>query len=77
MQQYLLKIREFSSLQLRYSAYHPNRIDENDKKNFERIMKLHPRFPEVILAFKEEPDAYDNFIAMVSFFELVITAYMH
>jgi len=48
-------------------TYHPNRIDENDKKNYDRIMKLHPRFPESILAFKEDPDAYDNFVAMVSF----------
>ena len=31
-------------------------------------MKLHPRFPELILAFKQDPDAYDNFVVMVSFF---------
>ena len=30
-------------------------------------MKLNPRFPELILAFKEDPDTYDNFVAMVSF----------
>lgn len=45
----------------------PYRIDENDQKNFDRIMKLHPHFPELILAFKEHPDAYNNFVAMVSF----------
>jgi len=39
-------------------------------------MKFHPRFPEVILGFKEDPDAYDNFLAMVHFFKL-IDAYMH
>lgn len=33
-------------------------------------MKFHPRFPEVIRGFKEDPDAYDNFVAMVCFFEL-------
>ena len=38
-------------------------------------MKLHPRFPELIMAFKEDPDAYDNFVAMVSFFAFM-TAYM-
>jgi len=38
-------------------------------------MKFHPRFPEVILGFKD-PDAYDNFLAMVRFFKL-IDAYMH
>lgn len=48
-------------------ALTPYRIDENDQKNFDRIMKLHPRFPELILAFKEDPDAYENFISMVSF----------
>ena len=26
-------------------------------------MKLHPQFPELIMAFKEDPDAYDNFAA--------------
>jgi hypothetical protein len=39
-------------------------------------MKLHPRFPEVIMGFKEDPDAYDNFVSMVRFFELN-GAYMH
>jgi hypothetical protein len=57
----------FFSLEHDICTYHPDRIDENDKKNFDRIMKLHPRFPELILAFKEDPDAYDNFVAMVSF----------
>jgi len=63
------------SLEHEIWTYHPDRIDENDKRNFDRIMKLHPRFPELILAFKEDPDAYDNFIAMVSFFALM-AAYM-
>lgn len=49
------------------TAYCPKRIDENDQKNFDRIMKLHPHFPDLILAFKEDPDAYENFVAMVSF----------
>jgi len=39
-------------------------------------MKFHPRFPELILGFKDDPDAYDNFVVMVRFFEL-IGAYMH
>jgi hypothetical protein len=67
VQHYLVKMSAFSSLELNICTYHPNRIDENDKKNFDRIMELHPRFPELIMAFKEEPDAYDNFVAMVSF----------
>ena len=29
---------------------------------------MHPHFPELIAAFKDEPEAYDNFIAIVSFF---------
>ena len=48
-------------------TYYTNRIDENDKKNFDRILKLHPHFPALILAFNEDPDAYDNFVTMVSF----------
>ena len=39
-------------------------------------MQLHPCFQEVILGFKEDPDAYDNFVVMVCFFELNC-AYMH
>lgn len=39
-------------------------------------MKFHPCFPEVIMGFKEDPDAYDNFIVMVHFFEFIGT-YMH
>ena len=34
-------------------------------------MKFHPRFPEVILGFKEDPDAYDNFVIIVCFFEWI------
>ena len=39
-------------------------------------MKFHPRFPEVIMGFKEDPDAYDNFVAMVCFFFELNGAYM-
>jgi len=43
---------------------------------------MHPHFPELIAAFKEEPDAYDSFIAIVRsvFFmqySLIICAYTH
>jgi len=41
------------------------RIDEMDLENFNRILKMHPHFPELILAFKQEPDAYDSFVAIV------------
>ena len=57
----------FFDTELNICAYKLNRIDENDKKNFDQIIKLNPQFPELILAFKEDPDAYDNFVAMVSF----------
>lgn len=64
---YLVKMSAFLLQELSICAYKLTRVDENDKKNFDRIMKLHPRFPELIMAFKEDPDAYDNFVAMVSF----------
>ena len=41
---------------------------------------MHPHFPELIAAFKDEPEAYDNFIAIVCFFFLnssVICAYIY
>ena len=44
-----------------------SRVDEIDIENFNRILKMHPHFPELIAAFKEEPDAYDTFIAVVRF----------
>lgn len=28
-------------------------------------MKMHPHLPELIAAFKEEPDAYENFVTIV------------
>lgn len=67
VQHYLAKMSAFVDTELNICAYKLNRIDENDKKNFDRIMKLDPRFPKLILAFKEDPDAYDNFVVMVSF----------
>ena len=47
-----------------------SRVDEIDAENFNRIMKMHPHFPELIAAFKEEPDAYDSFIATIRSFLL-------
>ena len=37
---------------------------------------MHPHFPELIGAFKEEPEAYINFIAIVCYFFLVFFIYM-
>jgi hypothetical protein len=42
-----------------------SRVDEIDAKKFNRIMKMHPHFPELITVFKEEPDAHDSFIAII------------
>ena len=42
-----------------------SRIDKIDAENFDRITKMCPHFPELIVSFKEEPDADDSFIAMV------------
>jgi hypothetical protein len=55
------------------STYRPyngicSRIDEIDIENFNRIMKMHANFQELISAFKQEPDAYDSFVAIVDFF---------
>ena len=50
-----------------------------DVENFDRIQKMHPHFPELIAAFKDEPEAYDSFITIVSFFLLksaLICAYI-
>ena len=41
-----------------------SRVDEVDVKHFNCILKMHPHFPELISAFKEE-DAYDSFISIV------------
>ena len=54
------------------------RVDEIDAENFNCIMKMHPHFPELIAAFKEEPDAYDSFIATIQFYYyLIFIDYMH
>ena len=47
-----------------------SRADKFDVEYFTGscIMKMHPNFREFIAAFKEEPDAYDNFIGMVRSF---------
>ena len=46
-----------------------SRVDEIGAKNFNCIMEMHPHFREPFAAFKEEPDAYDSFLAiMQSFF---------
>ena len=41
------------------------RVEDIDVENFDRIQQMHPHFPELIAAFKEEPEAYNNFIAIV------------
>ena len=39
---------------------------------------MHPYFPELIAAFKDEPEAYDNFIAIVCFFfSMILQLYAH
>ena len=37
---------------------------------------MHPHFPELIAAFKDEPEAYDNFIAIVCCFFSELFNYM-
>jgi hypothetical protein len=44
---------------------------------FNRIMKMHAKFPDLISAFKEEPDAYDSFVAIVRFVFLISYLYAH
>ena len=39
--------------------------DEIDAEKFNRIMKMHPHFPELFTVFKEEPDAHDSFISII------------
>ena len=53
-----------------------SRVEEMDVENFDRIQKMHPHFPELIAAFKDEPEAYDSFITIVSFFFTEICPYM-
>lgn len=54
------------------------RIYKIDVDNFTRIMEMHPHLPDLIRAFKEEPDAYENFVAIVRLrFILIFVTYMH
>jgi hypothetical protein len=34
---------------------------------FDRLLALHPKFPELISAFKNELEAFDNFVVTVLF----------
>jgi hypothetical protein len=42
------------------------RLSAKDEAAFEKLMVLHPKFSELISAFKNEPDGFDSFVVMVS-----------
>jgi hypothetical protein len=43
-----------------------NSVSAEDEAAFDKLMTLHPKFSELISAFKNEPDAFDSFVVMVS-----------
>lgn len=56
-----------------------NSVSAEDEAAFDKLMTLHPKLFELVSAFKDEPDAFDRFVVMVSDPKLKHSAfkYMH
>ena len=43
-----------------------HRVSDKDQATFDKLLALHSKFPELISPFKDELDAFDNFVVTVS-----------